>query len=194
MPTRRLIGNAGLSFFAKLSSGYWDLFEAAELGRRYAPSPGRTLDFGSSVGELGHLVSNKGEGYDFVEADDHPAAYLHGQLPKGLRVTLENAPDGVYDRIFAIDSLEHNTNFVELLEVLVAKLSPQGVLILSGPTENKLYRIGRKIAGFDGHYHETNIYAIEAAAQKLLHRREVRSVMPIARLFRVSAWTAKRAS
>jgi glycosyltransferase involved in cell wall biosynthesis len=27
MPRRRLIGNAGLSFFAKLSSGYWDLFD-----------------------------------------------------------------------------------------------------------------------------------------------------------------------
>ncbi len=27
MPTSRLIGNAGLSFLAKLSSGYWDLFD-----------------------------------------------------------------------------------------------------------------------------------------------------------------------
>ena len=29
MPTRRLIGNAGLSFLAKVSSGYWDLFDPA---------------------------------------------------------------------------------------------------------------------------------------------------------------------
>lgn len=27
MPLKRLIGNAGLSFFAKLSTGYWDLFD-----------------------------------------------------------------------------------------------------------------------------------------------------------------------
>lgn len=29
MPTLRLVGNAGLSFFAKLSTGYWDLFDPA---------------------------------------------------------------------------------------------------------------------------------------------------------------------
>ena len=41
MPLVRLAGNAGLSFFAKLSSGYWDLFDSnngfialhAEVGR-----------------------------------------------------------------------------------------------------------------------------------------------------------------
>lgn len=170
------------------------LFRAAELGQAYAPNPRRTLDFGSSVGELGHLVSNRGEAYDFIEADDHSAAYLQSRLPKAKRVTLESTRDGNYDQIFAIDSLEHNTDFAELLEALVSKLSPQGVLILSGPTENKLYRMGRKIAGFDGHYHETTIYAIENAAQKLLHRREVRSVMPVAPLFRVSVWTAKPTS
>lgn len=168
------------------------LFRAADLARKYVPEPRRVLDFGSSVGELGQLVSKDGAGYDFIEEEQHSADFLLSRLSQARRVTLESAPDGAYDQLFAIDSLEHNTNFAELLEVLVAKLAPGGVLILSGPTENRLYRLGRRIAGFDGHYHETTIYAIETAAKELLERRAVRSVMPIAPLFRISAWTAPR--
>lgn len=164
------------------------LFRAAELARTIVPAPARILDFGSSVGELGHLVSEGGAGYDFVENDQHSADYLVSRLPRARRVTLEDAPEGGYDQLFAIDSLEHNENYAELLEVLAGKLAPGGVLILSGPTENRLYRLGRRIAGFDGHYHETTIYAIEAVAERLLARRAVRQVLPVAPLFRISAW------
>lgn len=165
------------------------LFRAAALARVSVPNPRRVLDFGSSVGELGHLVSKQGEGYEFIEEDDHSVDYLQSRLPKARRVTLEAAEDEAYDQIFAIDSLEHNTNFAELLEILVRKLAPGGVLILSGPTENGLYRLGRRIAGFDGHYHETTIYHIEAVAERLLRRVAVRSVLPLAPLFRITSWT-----
>lgn len=168
------------------------LFRAAELARKFVPEPKRVLDFGSSVGELGHLVSERGAGYEFIEEEQPSAAYLRSRLPLAQEVSLEDAPVAAYDQVFAIDSLEHNTNYAELLEILVSKLAPGGVLILSGPTENALYQLGRRIAGFDGHYHETTIYAIEAAAEKLMERRAVRSVMPVAPLFRITAWTARR--
>ena len=145
------------------------------------------LDFGSSIGELGHLFP-KDARYDFVESHDAAAAFLKAQLPKAKRTTLEEIPAGTYDHIFAIDSLEHNTDYAELLATLVTKLAPGGVLVLSGPTENWLYRLGRKIAGFEGHYHETNIHAIEAAAAKILTRRKVRTILPLVPLFRVTAW------
>ena len=164
------------------------LFHAAALASDYVPDAKRILDFGSSVGELGHLVSDDGRGYDFIEEEEHSASYLLCRLPHAKQVTLEDAPDGGYDLIFAIDSLEHNTNFVELLEILGSKLAPGGHLILSGPTENALYRMGRRIAGFDGHYHETTIHAIEAAAARTLTLRKLRSVMPLAPLFRISLW------
>src|SRR5215213_7777586 len=151
------------------------LFRAAELARKFVPEPKRMLDFGSSVGELGHLVSEGGARYDFIEEEQPSIDYLLSRLPRARQVSLEDAPAATYDQIFAIDSLEHNTNYAELLGTLVTKLAPGGVLILSGPTENRLYRLGRRIAGFDGHYHETTIYAIEAAAERLLERRAVRS-------------------
>lgn len=164
------------------------LFRAAELGRGNSPHAARILDFGSSVGELGHLVSSRGAGYDFIESDDHSADFLNKRLPQARRVGLDDAPAGTYDLVFAIDSLEHNTDYVDLLAMLVTKLKPGGTLILSGPTENALYRFGRRLAGFDGHYHETTIYAIEDAAARLLDRKQVRSILPVAPLFRISAW------
>lgn len=164
------------------------LFRVADLAKRYAPGARRMLDFGSSVGELGHLVSRGGGGYDYVESDDQAADYLSSRLSLARRQTLESAPNSGYGIVFAIDSLEHNTNYEDLLGALVDKLAPGGMLILSGPTESALYRLGRRIAGFDGHYHETTIYHIEHAAARLLEVREVRSVLPIAPLFRISAW------
>jgi len=167
------------------------LYVAAKMGRAAKPDAKWVLDFGSSVGELGHLLP-KGIRYDFIEAHESAARFLREQLPESRRTTLEDAPAGAYDQIFAIDSLEHNENYRELLVALVAKLAPGGVLILSGPTENFLYRFGRKIAGFEGHYHETNIHAIEGAASELLKRKSVRRIFPGITFFRVTAW--KRAS
>ena len=163
------------------------LFAAASMGKTVGPPMKHVLDFGSSIGELGHLFP-KDARYDFVESHDAAAAFLKAQLPKAKRTTLEEIPAGTYDHIFAIDSLEHNTDYAELLATLVTKLAPGGVLVLSGPTENWLYRLGCKIAGFEGHYHETNIHAIEAAAAKILTRRKVRTILPLVPLFRVTAW------
>jgi len=165
------------------------LYAAAAMARRLKQQAALVLDFGSSVGELAHLLP-KDMRYEFIELHEPAAKFLREQLPDAKRVTLEGAKDGTYDVIFAIDSLEHNDNYKELLATLVGKLAPGGVLILSGPTESWLYRLGRKIARFDGHYHETNIHAIEEAAGKLLKRRAVRQIFPGATLFRITAWQA----
>jgi 2-polyprenyl-3-methyl-5-hydroxy-6-metoxy-1,4-benzoquinol methylase len=166
------------------------LFAAAKMAKKVKPSAKRALDFGSSIGELGHLLPQVVQ-YDFIESHDPAAEFLQSQLPRTRRTTLGEAPAGSYDWIFAIDSLEHNKNFAELLATLVTKLAPDGVLILSGPTENWLYKLGRKIAGFEGHYHETNIHSIEASARGILQQRAAKSILPLATLFRVTAWQHK---
>jgi 2-polyprenyl-3-methyl-5-hydroxy-6-metoxy-1,4-benzoquinol methylase len=163
------------------------LFVAARLANRLIAGPRRVLDFGSSVGELSHILRYAGT-YDFIEADDAPAAYLLSQNKQARRIILEDVPHGEYDAIFAIDSLEHNENYGELLAELAKRLSPEGILILSGPTENSLYRMGRRIAGFHGHYHHTTIFDIEREAEKnltLVAKRTVPFGIP---LFRVTVW------
>lgn len=163
------------------------LFVAARLANQLAPHPVRVLDFGSSVGELSHILHYDGD-YEFVEMDDASANFLTRQNSRARRLTLEEAPEGTYDLVFAIDSLEHNEEYAELLNELAKRLAPGGFLVLSGPTENKLYRFGRKVAGFEGHYHHTTIFDIERAAQPTLERIACRTVPFGVPLFRITAW------
>ena len=168
---------------------WWRLFGAVAIAQRNRPGARRALDFGSSVGELGHLLANSAVRYEFIEADAAAASFLKSRLPDAVQCSLENAPDASYDWVFAIDSLEHNDDYAALLARLAAKLAPEGILVLSGPTENRLYRLGRRIAGFDSHYHVTTIYHIEKAAETLLTKRDSATILPAVPLFRISVWS-----
>ncbi|MBX2801762.1 MAG: class I SAM-dependent methyltransferase [Myxococcales bacterium] len=174
--------------WAAAAVSWWRLFAAVELARGHLRG-GPVLDFGSSVGELGHLLPAEAD-YWFIEQEEPAAHALMQALPHARRTTLQDAPDGHFQVVFALDSLEHNPDHDRLLEALRAKLAPSGVLVLSGPTENALYRLGRRIARFDAHYHETNIHAIEATAQSNYERVATRTVPLGVPLFRVSVWRA----
>lgn len=165
------------------------LFAAVGMQRRFAPR-GPVLDFGAASGELAHLLP-AGQPYEFVEADDRMARSLTEANPAAARQRLEHLPPGRYASIFALDSLEHNEDVGAILELLRPALAPDGVFILSGPTENALYRLGRRIAGFSGTYHKTNIYDIETEARRHFVLRK-RRLLPLGvPLFSVSCWTVR---
>ncbi len=98
-----------------------------------------------------------------------------------------------FDRIFALDVLEHVEDLERSIADLLRALAPGGRIVLSGPTENLWYRLGRSLAGFSGHYHVRTIYDIEDAfSARGLDRLDVRTLrLPFA-LFRLSAWTPAR--
>lgn len=162
------------------------LIRAAELYRKYAPK-GPILDFGAATGEVFHVL-NTDQPYHFCELNEVLIKALVEMNPRAKREHLDKLPPSSFAAIFALDSLEHNDNVGELLDLLAASLRPDGVLILSGPTENWLYKTGRKIAGFSGHYHKTTIADIEQVASgklALVHRRSVPFGVP---LFSLSVW------
>ncbi len=165
------------------------LFAAVRLLRRLAPS-GPVLDFGAAAGELAHLVPSD-RAYEFVEIDERMARALETGIPGALQQKLETLPRGRYAAICALDSLEHNDDVGAIVDQLRPALRQDGVLILSGPTENALYRLGRRVAGFSGAYHKTNIYDIETIVGHsflLLQRR----VVPFGvGLFSLSCWRPK---
>ena len=76
------------------------------------------------------------------------------------------------DVVIAANVLEHVDDRQGLLRKLSSKLRPGGRLVISGPTENAIYRLGRRIVGFTGHYHVSNIYDCIADA-KAVGLREV---------------------
>lgn len=175
---------------AAAAVSWWRLAAAARLYRRYGGA-GTILDFGAGTGEIHHLLETPGA-YHFVEGNDLLAGALQSFIPSAMRQDLASLPAESFDVVLALDSLEHNDDIAVLVASLFAALRPGGVLILSGPTENWLYRLGRRLAGFSGHYHTTTIAHIEAAMAPHARLRQVISLpLPGLSLFRVSAWTKK---
>jgi hypothetical protein len=171
------------------SVAWWRLVKAAALVRRYA-SGGPLLDFGAASGEAGHLLTDFAP-YHFVEADEALARALVEWNPAAVRERLDALPAQRFACVLALDSLEHNENLPEIVARLAGSLAPGGVLIVSGPTETPLYRLGRRVAGFSGHYHKHTVFDVERATGAAFERIAVASVPPLAALFRVSVWKAR---
>lgn len=72
---------------------------------------------------------------------------------------VDAVPDGSLDLIVAADVLEHVDDLEAFGALFRRKLRSTGRLVVSGPTENRLYKLGRIVAGFagKGDYHHRNI-------------------------------------
>lgn len=106
-------------------------------------------------------------------------------------MNLDALPAARFETVFALDSLEHNDDVPGIINLLLKSMTKRGLLILSGPTENLLYRLGRWLAGFDGHYHKTNIHHIESVLRlgaSPIKRSKIPLGLP---LFYISAWHKK---
>lgn len=163
---------------------------AAELYERHAAA-GPILDFGAATGEVGQLIRKRGP-YTIIEQDDLLARAC-GEWQETQRTSLEQAQSNSFAAVFALDSLEHNEDIPALVSRLVPVLRPDGVFILSGPTESGFYRLGRRIAGFSGHYHHSTIFDIEAIMSDHCTLVETLRVPLFPTLFRVTAWRPRKA-
>lgn len=72
-------------------------------------------------------------------------------------------PEGSVDAILAAEVLEHVEPLGSALARFRRWLRPGGHLLVTLPTESGLYRLGRRLAGFRGHYHHANAASIHAA-------------------------------
>lgn len=174
---------------AAAGTAWWRLFRAAELMRRHAPA-GPVLDFGAAAGELRHLLPDDTD-YDYVEQGERMSDILKISVPDAQRRELNALPNEYYACVFALDSLEHNENYADILGTLIGSLRKDGVLIISGPTEGFLYKFGRRLAGFGGHYHVTNIHEINAATAEYLQCLRTLTGPALLPLFVLSVWNRR---
>lgn len=114
-------------------------------------------------------------------------------IPARIVAQLDELHDLRFDCIFALDVLEHVADLDGCVARLTDALADGGRIVVSGPTENAWYRLGRQLAGFSGHYHLRNVYDIERGfLRRGLARIGLTTLrLPFA-LFRVSAWSAAR--
>jgi 2-polyprenyl-3-methyl-5-hydroxy-6-metoxy-1,4-benzoquinol methylase len=124
------------------------------------------MDFGCGTGVLFDESSQYADTVYGVDIVLEPATLLvdEWRLDKVSLLSPEQAeiqiPENSIDTIIAAEVLEHIDPLDSTLEFFRSRLGANGNLIVSLPTESLLYRIGRRVAGFEGHYHLSNASSI----------------------------------
>lgn len=143
---------------------FWGKLEL--VARCIRLSKGRTaLDFGCGAGVVLPTLSRYNE---LVYATDLHLGIARDvidwiQLDNVQLIEPENLseiPNGTLDTIVAANVLEHVDELRMTLDEMRKLLRPDGVLIVSGPTEKFLYRLGRRIIGFSGKYHHRDVNSV----------------------------------
>ncbi len=131
----------------------------------------RVLDFGCGSGVLLPFLGSIAGNVIALDIDLIPFERMKAQIdfPSNIEVrdvrtfSLDQLPAASFDIITALDVLEHVEDLSGTLTSLLRLLKPGGRLIVSGPTENIFYKLGRRVAGreYTGDYHERGIAEIK---------------------------------
>ena len=161
----------------------------------------RALDFGCGSGVMLPFLSRICTQVVAADVDLLPLDRMKSHMSLASSVqewdlsstALTSAQAGSFDLIIALDVLEHVKDLPTTLTELLRLLKSGGRLVISGPTENALYRFGRMLAGpeFSGDYHERGVAEIR---RTLMRRAEVKQIAVLywpVPLFEIFAATAR---
>jgi len=111
------------------------------------------------------------------------------QVHDAREVTLNNLQKTSFDLIVATDVLEHVADLPGTLADMAALLKPGGRMIISGPTENIFYKLGRALAGpeYSGDYHERGIPEVRELLRKHMQVIQIATLYWPVPLFEVFA-------
>jgi 2-polyprenyl-3-methyl-5-hydroxy-6-metoxy-1,4-benzoquinol methylase len=149
----------------------------------------KVIDFGCGSGILLPTLGKKFVTVYGIEIFPYITLSLKEKMPNDFSNVIildkiDHLDDGQADAIIALDVLEHVVNVEPLLAIIISKLSQNGVLIISGPTENIFYSFLRKVAAliskgwFTSDYHHYNIEQLREIIGKndKLQLLEVKSI------------------
>ncbi len=128
------------------------------------------LDFGSGMGPAVPYLLENTESLFALDLDTSLLERL-GKREGWKRIKYINNLNeikeysGKIDLILALDVLEHVDDLPTILSGFSQLLSRDGILVISGPTENFIYKIGRMLAHYSGDYHARNIYDVNIATK-----------------------------
>jgi len=153
----------------------------------------RVLDFGCGSGVLLPFLSSIASNVIAWDIDLFPFERMkaHIDFPPNIEVhdtrsfPLDKLPAASFDVITALDVLEHIDDLSATLKSLLRLLKPSGRLIVSGPTENIFYKLGRRVAGreYTGDYHERGIVEIKYRLASLARIEQIAVLYPPMPLF-----------
>ena len=155
------------------------------------------LDFGCGSGVMLPFLSQQGKFVTAVDIDLVPLELVKEHIPLASNVTvigshqtpLSELSANSFDLISALDVLEHVDDLPKTLSTLIKLLKPGGQLVVSGPTENLAYQIGRKLVGpqYSGAYHERGILEIKDELRKIARIEHIATLYQPTPLFEVFA-------
>jgi 2-polyprenyl-3-methyl-5-hydroxy-6-metoxy-1,4-benzoquinol methylase len=135
----------------------------------------RVLDFGGGNGVLTPTLSRLYQQVDVVDLRTEMVEELREK--DGLRNVHPRAgdiftlalPEAGFDTIVAADVLEHIIDLPPLIREFRRLLKPEGELLVSAPSENAFYELGRKMFRYtkpDDHFHPAT-YIAETISREL---------------------------
>jgi 2-polyprenyl-3-methyl-5-hydroxy-6-metoxy-1,4-benzoquinol methylase len=108
---------------------------------------------------------------------------------------LSGIPDHSLDLLIAVEVMEHLDDPAAYAQLFAQKLKPNGRLIMAGPTESNLYKIGRFLVGYGKyhHYHKNNVYHLQEIidSNNFSLEKTVRFPSPLLPLFLICRYHVK---
>ncbi len=152
----------------------------ALLGLSRATGRDRVLDFGGGNGVLAATLSRLY--HEVVCVDLRTEMVEEIARREGLRNVSVRAgdlrtlglPDDHFDTIVAADVLEHILDLDSLVSEFGRLLAPGGELLVSAPSENRFYELGRRVFRYTkpaDHYHPASFIEQTVARRLPLERR-----------------------
>jgi len=143
---------------------FWQRLEYAfKYLEKYTTKDYKVLDFGGGSGVFCKTLSSYYTDVSIIDLDVEEAKNIISYYNIG-NVTLINEDintfemDGQYDLIIATDVLEHFLDLKQPVEFFNKFLKSGGILLVTLPTENWVYELGRKVVNKqkpDDHYHSS---------------------------------------
>lgn len=178
---------------------FWKRLETMlDLARESKAS--RVLDFGAGSGILmPSLSKNFKEVYsldlntkslEYVKKDNNLSNVV---ITKGTGEDKLPYEDNFFDIVFAADVLEHLQDSIRIQKEFKRVLKRNGLLIISGPTENLIYKIARRAIYWfwkKKEDHFSNIDEIIGKSRKLFKVEEIK-VLPFALIPGFKVYRAK---
>ena len=147
------------------------------------------LDFGCGSGVLSYALAGICKKVVALDIETAPLNMIKEKIafPSNIEfldkdIATIDFKDQKFDLIIALDVLEHVKDLDFYIEQFKKILAPSGAILVSGPTENLFYKIGRKLAGnkFTGDYHVTDIHHIRRQFEKTMEvTTEARLLWPV---------------
>ncbi len=153
------------------------------------------LDFGCGIGVMLPFLARISPRVVAMDLDLSPLRKVQGLIHFPPHIVVHDArtvpvsdlPSEAFDVVLALDVLEHVEDLPSTLDDLCRVVAPGGEVIVSGPTENLAYRLGRRIAGaeYSGDYHVRDIACIRRALAERAEVGTLGTLFPLIPLFRI---------